>query len=312
MNSAGRLDVAVVGAGRVGPVLGAALRASGHRVTGIAARTRTSAERVEALLPGVPWVEPAQAFAADLVVLAVPDDVLGPLAAGLAPHARAGQLVVHTCGLHGTAVLEPLTAAGAMPAALHPAMTFTGTSLDLGRLRGAVVAVTVPPLLLPIADALVREWGATPVPVAEEDRPVYHAALAHGANHLVTLVAQALDAAREAVGDAAPDVLRPLLSAALEGALDSGSAALTGPVARGDAGTVAAHLRVLDERARAGTAATYAQLARVAADRAAAAGRLGPEAAVAVRTAVSEFEAGFEEGSRAARARRSEEQQDRG
>ncbi|NAZ87033.1 Rossmann-like and DUF2520 domain-containing protein, partial [Kineococcus indalonis] len=264
MDSAGRLDVAVVGAGRVGPVLGAALRAAGHRVTGIAARTRAAAERVEALLPGVPWVQPAQAFGADLVLLAVPDDALAPLAAQLAGSARPGQLVAHTCGLHGTGVLAPLTAAGALPAALHPAMTFTGTSLDLGRLRGAAVAVTVPPLLLPVADALVREWGAVPVPVAEEDRALYHAALAHGANHLVTLVAQALEAARGAVGDAAPDVLRPLLAAALENALDAGSAALTGPVARGDAGTVAAHLRVLAERAGAGTAATYAQLAAVA------------------------------------------------
>ncbi|MCI2238909.1 DUF2520 domain-containing protein [Paenibacillus sp. TRM 82003] len=308
MNSAGRLDVAVVGAGRVGPVLGAALRAAGHRVTGIAARTRDAAERVEALLPGVPWVDPADAFAADLVLLAVPDDALAPLVAELAPRARPGQLVAHTCGLHGTAVLEPVTAAGAMPAALHPAMTFTGTSLDLGRLRGAVVAVTVPPLLLPIADALVREWGAVPVPVAEEDRPVYHAALAHGANHLVTLVAQALDAAREAVGDAAPDVLRPLLAAALDNALGAGDAALTGPVARGDAGTVAAHLRVLTERAGEGTAATYAQLARVAADRAAAAGRLPAPAAERVAGAVREV---LEE-SRAERARRGEEQQDRG
>ncbi|WP_432491797.1 Rossmann-like and DUF2520 domain-containing protein [Kineococcus gypseus] len=303
MDSAGRLDVAVVGAGRVGPVLGAALRAAGHRVTGVAARTRSAAERVEALLPGVPWVEPARAMAADLVLLAVPDDALAPLAAELAGSARPGQLVVHTCGLHGTAVLAPLTAAGALAAALHPAMTFTGTSLDLTRLRGAAVAVTAAPLLLPLADALVREWGAVPVPVAEGDRPLYHAALAHGANHLVTLVAQALEAARAVVGDAAADVLRPLLGAALDNALGAGDAALTGPVARGDAGTVAAHLRVLAERAGEGTAAAYAQLALVAADRAAAAGRLPAPAARAVRAAVEE--------SRAGAARRGEEQ-DRG
>ncbi len=90
VNSAGRLDVAVVGAGRVGPVLGAALRAAGHRITGITALTRQAAERVEALLPDVPWIEPAAAFAADLVLLAVPDDVLGPLVTELAPNVRRG------------------------------------------------------------------------------------------------------------------------------------------------------------------------------------------------------------------------------
>lgn len=279
MNSAGRLDVAVVGAGRVGPVLGAALRAAGHRLTGIAARSRTNAERVEALLPDVPWIAPADAFAADLVLLAVPDDVLRPLVVELAPNVRAGQLVVHTCGLHGLDVLAPVAERGALPLALHPAMTFTGTSLDLQRLLGAAVAVTSSPVLSPVADALVREWGATPVVVADADRPLYHAALAHGANHLVTLVSQAVDAARAAVGEDAERVLRPLLQAALEGALRDGDAALTGPVARGDVGTIATHLSVLPSP----TAATYAQLARVATDRAQADGRLTDTAADAVR-----------------------------
>ncbi|PRY16013.1 Rossmann-like and DUF2520 domain-containing protein [Kineococcus rhizosphaerae] len=291
MNSAGRLDVAVVGAGRVGPVLGAALRAAGHRLTGIAARSRQDAERVEALLPDVPWVEAADAFAADLVLLAVPDDVLGPLVADLAPNVRAGQLVVHTCGLHGLGVLDPAAARGALPLALHPAMTFTGTSLDLQRLLGAAVAVTSPPVLAPVADALVREWGATPVVVADADRPLYHAALAHGSNHLVTLVAQALDAARAAVGEDAERVLRPLLQAALDNALRDGDAALTGPVARGDAGTVATHLRVLAGQDPA-TARTYAQLAAVAVDRASGTGRLTDPAAQAVRAALAAPTAG--------------------
>ncbi|NAZ80772.1 DUF2520 domain-containing protein [Kineococcus sp. R8] len=288
--AAGRLDVAVVGAGRVGPVLGAALRAAGHRVVGVAARTRAATERVEALLPGVPWVPAQDAFAADLVLLAVPDDVLGPLVAASAPHVRPGSLVVHTSGLHGTAVLAPAAAAGALTAALHPAMTFTGTSLDLARLSGAAVAVTVSPVLLPVAEALVREWGSTPVVVAEADRALYHAALAHGANHLVTLVAQALAALQPvldgAAGDDAAAVLRPLLTAALDNALAAGDAALTGPVARGDAGTVAAHLAVLRARAGEQTATTYAQLARAAADRAAASGRLTAAAARAVTEAL--------------------------
>ncbi|MGI4894950.1 MAG: Rossmann-like and DUF2520 domain-containing protein [Janthinobacterium lividum] len=277
MNPAGRLDVAVIGAGRVGPVLGAALRAAGHRIVGVAATSRRNAERAEALLPDVAWIDPGEAFAADLVLLAVPDDVLAPLVRDLAGHVRAGQLVAHTSGLHGTAVLAPAAERGALAMALHPAMTFTGTSLDIGRLLGAAVAVTVSPVLLPVADALVREWGSTPVVVAEKDRALYHAALAHGSNHLVTLVAQALDAARVVVGDAAPAVLRPLLVAALDNALTAGDEALTGPVARGDVGTVAAHLRVLAERVPdgvdPGTAATYARLGGVAVRRAQRSGR---------------------------------------
>ncbi len=278
--------MAVVGAGRVGPVLGAALRAGGHRVVGVAARSRAGADRVGALLPDVPWIEVEEAFAADLVLLAVPDDVLGPLVARYAPHVRAGQLLVHTCGLHGLDVLAPAAQRGALPLALHPAMTFTGTSLDRERLHGAVVAVTAPAVLHPVADSLVREWGATPVPVAETDRALYHAALAHGANHLVTLVTQALDAARAVVGEAAPDLLRPLLSAALDNALTSPTTALTGPVARGDVGTVVRHLDVLEARAGTDTALVYATLAAVAARRAADDDRLAPEVAQRLQDAV--------------------------
>ena len=285
----GRLDVGVLGAGRVGPVLAAALRGAGHRVVAVGARSTTGAERVAALLPGVPLVAPGAATRADLVLLAVPDDALAPLVAELAATGawRAGQLVAHTSGRVGTSVLAPAAAAGALPLALHPAMTFTGTSLDLARLATACFAVTAPAPLLPVAGALARECGATPVVVAEEDRPLYHAALAHGANHLVTLVAQAVEALRPALGDAGPEaverVLRPLLQAALDNALAAGDDALTGPVARGDAGTVTAHLAVLRARAGTGTAAVYAQVAGAALERAGASGRLAPAAAAAVR-----------------------------
>jgi predicted short-subunit dehydrogenase-like oxidoreductase (DUF2520 family) len=152
-------------------------------------------------------------------------------------------------------------------------MTFSGTSADLARLGGATFGVTAPASIRPAAEALVLEIGAEPVWVPEELRPLWHAALAHGANHLVTLVAQSMDLLR-AAGVAEPArVLAPLLSAALDNALLGGDAALTGPVARGDAGTVAAHVQALaavDPEALR----TYRSLARATADRALASGRL--------------------------------------
>ncbi len=192
----GRLGVGVVGAGRVGAVLGNALRAAGHAVVGVSAVSAASRERAELLLPAVPVLEvPDVVERAELVLLAVPDDALEPLVAGLAEVGawQGGQLVVHTSGRHGWRVLAPATASGAIPLALHPAMTFTGRSLDLARLADCCFAVTAPAPVLPIGQALVVEMGAEPVVVAEEARPLYHAALAHGANHLVTLVAESLD-----------------------------------------------------------------------------------------------------------------------
>ena len=104
--------------------------------------------------------------------------------------------------------------------------------------------VTAPEPLWPIAAALVVEMGAEPILIAEQDRTLYHAALAHGANHLVTLVNDAMDLLRHAAVAEPDRTLAPLLSAALDNVLRQGDAALTGPVARGDASTVEEHVAV--------------------------------------------------------------------
>lgn len=273
-----RLTVGVVSAGRVGAVLGAALRRAGHDLNAVAAVSDASRGRADELLPGVA-VRPADEVArgCSLLLLAVPDHALAALVAGLAETGalHPGQLVAHTSGRDGVAVLDPATAVGALPMALHPVLPFAGRAVDLARLTGAAFGITAPEPLLPIAEALVIEMGGEPVRVAEHLRPLWHAALAHGANHLVTLVSSAADLLRAAGAENPELVLGPLLGAALDGALRSGDAALTGPVSRGDAGTVAAHLAALPDAVRP----SYAALARLTADRALASGRLPASAA---------------------------------
>ena len=276
-----RLRVGIVGAGRVGAVLGAALRRAGHEIAGVYAVSAASRDRAADLLPGVPVVDlPTAVAGMDLVLLAVPDDVLGDLVAGLAATNtwEAGQLVAHTSGRDGVAVLEPVRAAYALPLALHPAMTFTGTAMDLERLADCVFGVTAPEGLRELAMALVLDMGGTPVWIAEEMRVTYHAALAHGANHLVTLIAQAMEVLA-AAGVEHPDrALGPLVRAALDNALRLRDAALTGPVARGDVGTVERHLAALEALAPQ-VKDTYVALARATAVRALDSGRLRPAAA---------------------------------
>jgi predicted short-subunit dehydrogenase-like oxidoreductase (DUF2520 family) len=291
-----RLAVGVVGAGRVGPALAAALRLAGHRPVAASGVSDASRRRAAALLPGVPLVEPAEVLArADLVLLTVPDDALPALVAGLAETGavRPGQLLAHTSGRYGAGVLDPALRAGALPMALHPAMTFTGTTVDVQRLAGCSFGVTAPQELRTAAEALVVEMGGEPEWIAEEARPLYHAALAIGSNHLVTLVAQSCELL-EAAGVAHPGrMLGPLLGAALDNALRSGDQALTGPVARGDAGTVAAHLAEL----RAGspqTVASYVAMARATADRALANGMLKPELAEALLDVLADHPDGAE------------------
>lgn len=276
-----RLTVGVVGAGRVEPALAASLQLAGHRPVAVSGVSDASVRRAAELLPDVPLVTPAEVLArADLVLLTVPDDALADLVSGLAETGavRPGQLLVHTSGRFGTAVLDPATRAGALPLALHPAMTFTGTSVDVQRLAGCSFGVTSPDELRMAAEALVIEMGGEPEWIAESARPLYHAALAIGANHLVTLVAQSMELLHDA-GVQAPDrMLGPLLGAALDNALRSGDAALTGPVARGDAGTVAAHIAELRRHAPQSVAG-YVAMARTTADRALDHGLLKPELA---------------------------------
>ena len=271
-----RLRVGVIGAGRVGAVLGAALADAGHDVVAAAGLSTASAERAARLLPGVPLVPADQVVAAsDLVVLAVPDDTLPGLVAGLAGTGawRAGQMAFHTSGAHGLAVLAPAERAGVLPLALHPAMTFSGAVEDADRLPGAPFGVTSRAEHRPVAETLVLEMGGEPFFVAEEDRRLYHAALVTGANHLVTLVAEAADLLRAAGISAPQRVLTPLLTAALDNGLRRGDRGLTGPVSRGDVGTVAQHLDTLSERAP-GSVDAYVAMAQRTTERALASGQL--------------------------------------
>lgn len=290
----GRLGIGIIGAGKVGAVLGAALRGAGHAVVGVSAVSEASLERAELLLPGVPVLAVQDIVErSELVLLAVPDDALPGLVEGLAKMGawQAGQLVAHTSGRFGTGVLAPAKAAGAITLALHPAMTFTGMSLDLARLADCSFGITADPAMLPIAQALVVEMGAEPVVIAEADRILYHASLAHSANHMVTLVAQAAQILGDIGVEAPNQLLGPLLRAALENALASGESALTGPVARGDAGTVKSHTQALREHAL-DTGSTdilnaYLAMSGATASRAAKRGLLSAEAYLGVQAALT-------------------------
>ena len=270
--------IGVVGAGRVGAVLSAAFRAAGHEIVAAAGESTASRDRMAALLPGVPRAKPTDvARAADLLLLTVPDDMLENVVTTLvgAGAIREGQVVCHTSGRHGLAVLASATEIGARPVAMHPAMTFTGTERDLDRLHGCVFGVTAGGDERALAESLVADLGGAPVWVPEDKRTLYHAGLAHGANHLVTLVSQAMELLEASGADDPAATLRPLLNAALANALESGDAALTGPIVRGDVRTVQAHLDDIAVTAPA-TIPSYVAMAKATADRAVLDGRLLP------------------------------------
>ena len=283
-----RLRVGVVGAGRVGAALGAALARAEHEIVAVSAVSAESLRRAERFLPGVPVRAVDEVVAeSDFVLLAVPDDALRPLVTGLASADlwRPGQLVAHTSGASGIGILDAAAARGVLPLALHPVMTFTGRPEDVDRIEGATFGVTADEELRPVAEALVVEMGGEPVWVPESARPLYHAALTVGSNHLVTLVNDALGMLSGAGVDEPARLIAPLLSAALDNVLRLGDAALTGPVSRGDVDTVQVHLRTIADRAPEMLAA-YIAMARRTAERAHASGRLSDAEAEAVLRAL--------------------------
>ncbi|MEM6106393.1 DUF2520 domain-containing protein [Mycobacterium sp. 050272] len=261
-----RLKVGIISAGRVGTALGVALERAEHVVVACSAISHASRQRAAHRLPDTTVATPPDvAGAAELLLLAVPDSELAGLVSGLAATSavRPGTIVVHTSGANGVGILAPLTQHGCIPLAIHPAMTFTGSDEDLSRLPDTCFGITAADEVgQAIGQSLVLEMGGEPFCVPEEARVLYHAALAHAGNHIVAVLADALDALRAALrgsellgqqsideqpGGLAERIVGPLARAALENTLQRGQAALTGPVARGDAAAVADHLRALTQ-----------------------------------------------------------------
>lgn len=289
--------IGVIGAGRVGAVLGAALAGAGHRVAAVAGESDASRTRIETLLPGVAVAKPtAVARAADLLLLTVPDDSLDNVVRMLVASGaiRRGQHVVHTSGRHGLGVLQPAIDIGALGIAMHPAMTFTGTDLDLSRLADCAFGVTAAPTGQQTARDLVEALGGRVVWVEEANRSLYHAALTHGSNHLVTLVSQAMELLGQAGSTDPAATLRPLLSAALDNVLNYGDAALTGPIVRGDLHTVRSHLRSIAASSPQ-TLESYIAMGRATANRAVLDGRLEPRRAAALVEALNDAQVEYQE-----------------
>ena len=288
-----RLGIGIIGCGRVGATIGAAWRQAGHAIIGVSATSEASLERAEEMLHGVPVLDPDEITErAELVLIAVPDDEIAPLVTGLANlgHIHAGQILMHCSGRYGTDVLEAGTSLGALPIALHPSLTFTGTEVDLSRLRQATIAVTAPAPIRPVGEALVVELGAEPIDIAEADRPLYHAAITHASNHSITILAEAMELLSEA-GVADPSaVLHALVDASVANTMQNGPKALTGPISRGDVVTVEAHLAALSEfslsRSNPSVRNSYIALARSTAAKALAMGRITEAQAQQILTAL--------------------------
>jgi predicted short-subunit dehydrogenase-like oxidoreductase (DUF2520 family) len=242
--------VAVIGPGRAGTLLALACSRAGHRVVAVAGGGTDSRERLASLLAGVRIEErPVDAVRrAELVLLCVPDDVLEEVVTELALEGafEAGPRVVHVSGSQGLSPLRRARLGGARVAACHPAMTIPVGSHDPEVLVGTAWAVTAAPDDLGWARELVGDLGGDPYEVGDSNRVLYHAGLVIGANAVGAVVSIARRLLLAARVEAPEAFLGPLVEASVANVLHEGAQALTGPVVRGDHGTLAAHLDELE------------------------------------------------------------------
>ncbi len=274
------MDVAIIGAGRVGTALGVLLARGGHSIVAASGRD-ASRERVGRHLPEVPFLGPVEAAnRGEAVILGVPDDRIRRSCEALARGGgvRGGQSVIH---LSGSVPLEALSAAreaGAGILALHPLQTFPDVEAAVERLPGSAMAVTAPDEDgYVLGERLAADVGGRPFRLPDERKPLYHAAAVFASGYLATLVGMAADLLGRAGVENPMRALSPLAEATLANAVRLGPpASVTGPMVRGDAGTLRRNLEALAARAPEAVP-PYVALAAAALDVAEAAGRLRAE-----------------------------------
>lgn len=239
--------IGIAGAGRIAQALGRLLRDRGEPVAAIAGRDAHHTDAAAAFV-GVRAVSYAELpDYCKRVVIAVPDDGLDAVVSMLAGSMRGGE-ALHTSGMRGPEALRPLEALGVSCAALHPLQTVTTAEQGLTALPGSTFAITGSGFAATWALHIVELLGGEALQISPANRPLYHAAAVMASNYLTVLMDAAVILMREA-GVEPAQVLRalaPLSRASIENALTMGPVAgLTGPVERGDNGTVAAHLSAL-------------------------------------------------------------------
>ena len=286
------MKVGVVGAGRAGTAVAVLLQRAGHTIVAVSGRGPTR-DRAARFLPGAAVLDPAEvARRAELVVIALPDDLIGPFVADMAGDGafRGGQWIAHLSGATPLEALGPTRSQGAGPLGIHPLQTFPDPAAGIARIPGSVIALAADDEAgFFVAERLADDLMGVAFRLADEHRALYHAAAVFASNYVVaaTAVAEQLLAAAGVPDPAA--AMGPLQRATVENVASLGpAAALTGPAVRGDAGTIERNLEALS-RALPWAVPPYVEMARVALDLARRSGRLDDRRRVAVEEVLARW-----------------------
>ncbi len=286
--------IGIIGAGTVGTALAVRLSERGYDVAVVASRRRASAEKLARRIADCVIADTAQeaADAADLVFITTSDDAIAPVTDSV--QWRAGQSVVHCNGSASTDVLESARKAGAQVGGFHPLQTFAGLYEALENLPGSTFAVEAEEPLYGMLIGMARDLGGRSIRLRGQDKVLYHAAAVITSNYTVALMKMATDlwAAFGVPADEATQALLPLLRGTVNNIAKVGLPnCLTGPIARGDIGTIRRHVAALRERAP-GVLPAYRQLGLQAIPVALGKGKITREAAAEIQKLLEESAGG--------------------
>jgi predicted short-subunit dehydrogenase-like oxidoreductase (DUF2520 family) len=219
----GRLNIGVLGTAKPAIAIAQALQQAGHQVVAVSISSDNANQDLEVLLPFAQTLPDQQIIQnSELVLLGVEADQIQATVANLLDYWKPGQLLIHLAAEFGYEILKPATDKGVIPLAIHPAMSFTGTSLDLNRIKESYCAVSAPVVALPIAQALVIEMGAEPLVLESSERASYAEAIAVAGNFSAMIVNQAIGLLEQAGVENPALVIAPVIESAVDQALSKG------------------------------------------------------------------------------------------
>jgi len=279
-----------IGAGTVGTALAVRLREKGYPVIAAASRTRASAERLAGMVNGCKVQDNGQAVAdmAETVFITTPDDAIAEVARQTKWH--SGQSVIHCSGSESLDILEPAIKAGAQAGAFHPLQTLASVNHAIENIPGSSFALEAEEPLLNALKDMVNALQGWWLVLRPGDKVLYHAAAVVACNYLVTLAKLATDLWHTFGVNAheATQALLPLLQGTVNNLGSVGLPnCLTGPIARGDIGTVQKHLAALEARYPE-LLTTYCELGRQTIPIALAKGRINEQKAQEIGKVLSQ------------------------
>jgi len=247
-------SIAILGLGKVGTAVGFLLRQAGYRIVAVASRSQASLNQGIVYTGGKPYLNfSAAALTANCIIITTSDDAIAHVCKKIASERciRPGNKVIHMSGAGGLDLLESAQDAGAHVACIHPLQSFADVEGAIRNIPGSTFGITSGDEIKEWSVQMVRDLGGVPFFVADADKPLYHAAACIASNYLTTII-HMVEEIYQSLGLSSADTIRaiwPLVMGTIANIETKGTVqALTGPVARGDSGTIKKHAEALRNR----------------------------------------------------------------